>query len=347
MATIVDVARLAGVGTTTVTKVLGERRHVSPATRRRVLEAIASLDYHPSQAGRILRTGVTRVLGIITAPPSTHPFTYAFFPYLLEGVGDCAAANGYDVLWITADSLRRQPSPYAALFKSRRVDGLIDAWLWLGESRIGHLHQAGHAFVLIGHPDDESLPHVDAANRDGGAQVGRAFTTRQYGPVAYIGVLEAPASRDRLEGLCRALAEAGQTIRPEHVALLERERSHLGQEYLGYTTMRRWIEQRHVPRAVLAYTDQIGWGVMRACREIGLRVPQDVAIVGFDDEPASQHLLPPLASVAQPIRDLGYVAVEMLLGLMAGSQPEPAARVLPTLLIERESLGPAPHHASP
>ena len=81
---------------------------------------------------------------------------------------------------------------------------------------------------------------------------------------------------------------------------------------------------------------------MRACRESGLNVPGEVAVVGFDDEPASQHLQPPLASVAQSIRDLGYQATEMLLGLMAGSPLELPTRVLPTALVERESLGPAP-----
>src|SRR6267142_1155804 len=121
MATIVDVARLAGVGTTTVTKVLADRPHVSQATRRRVLDAIAALDYHPSAAGRMLRTGVTHVLGVITPPPAAHPFAHTFFAYVLEGIGECAAKHGYDVLWITTGAAR----PYSALFKARRVDGLI------------------------------------------------------------------------------------------------------------------------------------------------------------------------------------------------------------------------------
>jgi DNA-binding LacI/PurR family transcriptional regulator len=341
----VDVARLAGVGTTTVTKVIRERRHVSAATRLRVLEAIAALDYHPSEVGRSLRTGVTRVIGVITAPPSTHPLTYAFFPYLLEGIGERAAASDYDVLWITAGSLRRQTSPYASLFKNCRVDGIIDAWLWLGQSRVSHPPASGHPVIVIGHPDDAHVPHVDAANRDGASQVGHAFLIRKYHPVAYVGFRESPASRDRLQGLRQALTEAGQEIHSQHVTLFEREQSYLRQEHLGYVCMRNWIEQQAVPRAILAYTDQIGWGIMRACRESGLSVPEDVAVVGFDDEPASQHLQPPLASVAQPIRDLGYQAAEMLLQLLDGSPLDVPTRVLPTVLVERESLSPAPQQA--
>jgi LacI family transcriptional regulator len=337
--TIVDVARLAGVGTTTVTKVLGGRRHVSAATRQRVLEAIAHLDYHPSHVGRSLRTGITRVIGVITAPPSTHPLTYAFFPSLLEGIGECAAEHGYDILWITTDSLRDERRSYEALFKSRRIDGLIDSWPWVGESRAGRVPASGHPFVLVGHPDDASVPHVDCANRDGGWQAGRAFVARGYDAIAYVGFREAPASRDRLAGLDRALAEHGRAIRPSHLALLERGQARLGHEQVGYTAMRQWIETGDVPRAVLAYTDRIAYGILRACREHRLDVPRDVAVIGFDDEPSSQHVQPPLASVAQPTCELGYEAAAMLIALLAGRAVDPPERVLPTQLVERESLG--------
>ena len=346
MVTIVDVARVAGVGTTTVTKVLGGRRHVSAATRQRVLDAIALLDYHPSQVGRSLRTGVTHVIGVITAPPSTHPLTYAFFPSLLEGIGECAAEHGYDILWITTDSLRDERRPYEALFKSRRIDGLIDSWPWLGQSRVGRVPAPGHPVVLVGHPDDTSIPHVDCANRDGGWQAGRAFVAHGYASIAYVGFREAPASHDRLAGLRRALAEDGRAIRPAHLALLERAQAQVGHEHLGYTTMHHWIKSGDIPRAVLAYTDRIAYGIIRACREHGLDVPRDVAVIGFDDEPSSQHVQPPLASVAQPTRELGYAAADMLIGLLAGRPADPPARVLPMRLIERESLGAGPHDAS-
>src|ERR1700687_1949409 len=117
--TIADVARLAGVGPTPVTKVLTGRKYVSEPTLQRVHAAITALDYHPSAAGRMLRTGVTHVLGVITPPPTSQPFTqFAFFPRVLDGIGECAAAHGYDVLWITGESIGDgdESRSYAALF---------------------------------------------------------------------------------------------------------------------------------------------------------------------------------------------------------------------------------------
>src|SRR5713226_4143426 len=220
-ATIADVARLAGVGTTTVTKMLSGRKYVSEVTRQRIHAAIAALDYQPSAAGRMLRTGVTHVLGVITPPADAQPFThYSSFARVLDGIGEVAAAQGYDLLWITGAT--DAVGSYAALFKSKRVDGLIDLYIHPHDPRIDGLTASGYPFVLIGNPEDESLPHVTAAHHDGGMLAGRAFTRRGYAPVGYIGLADSPASRGRFSGLQSALAEVGQTILPEHIGLVER-----------------------------------------------------------------------------------------------------------------------------
>lgn len=335
-----DVARLAGVGTTTVTKVLADRPHVSPAARKRVLDAIDALDYHPSAAGRMLRTGVAHVLGVITPPPSSHPFAQTFFPYVLEGIGECAAERGYDILWITANGFREAHRPYSALFKTKRVDGVIDIHTDVRDPGLEMLRAGGHPFVLVGHPEDTSLPHVDVANHDAGLTVGRAFLMRGYASVGFIGVAGSPASLDRLAGLRLALAEVGLAIRPNHLAMVERADQAHGLEAFGHDAVRAWIERGCPPRAVLTSTDRIAYGAMRACGQAGLRIPDDFAIVGFDDEPMSAHLDPPLASVEQPVHRLGYEAAGLLLRILAGDPPDPPVHVLPTRLIERASLGP-------
>jgi DNA-binding LacI/PurR family transcriptional regulator len=339
MATIVDVARLAGVGTTTVTKVLTDHPHVSQATRKRVLDAIAALDYHPSAAGRMLRTGVAHVLGVITPPPSTHPFAHTFFPYVLEGIGECAAEHEYDILWITANGFREAQRPYSALFKTKRVDGVIDIHTDVRDPGLELLRAGGHPFVLVGHPEDTSLPHVDVANHDAGLTVGRAFLARRYASVGFLGVAGSPASLDRLAGLRLALAEVGLAIRPNHVVMLKRDDQTQGLEAFGRDATRTWIERGCAPRAVLTSTDRIAYGLMRACHLAGLRLPDDLAVVGFDDEPMSAHLDPPLASVEQPVHRLGYEAAGFLLRILAGDPPDPPVHVLPTRLIERASLG--------
>jgi LacI family transcriptional regulator len=189
------------------------------------------------------------------------------------------------------------------------------------------------------------MPHVDVANRDGGYQVGHAFAVRGYHRLAFVGYAEAPAAHDRLAGLRRAALEAGLELDPKHVVLVSRTKAAVWQEDLGHSVMRAWIEQGNLPRAIMTYTDQMSYGVMRACREAGLRVPEDVALVGCDDEPSSRHLQPPLASLAQPSRELGYAAADMLISMLVGSLTKPSQCLLPMRLIERASIGPAPHAA--
>ena len=122
------------------------------------------------------------------------------------------------------------------------------------------------------------------------------FLRRGYGSVGFIGIKDQPASVDRLAGLQRSLAEIGRAMLPHHQVLIrhERERS-LGLEAFGAQTVHAWMAQGQPPRAVLTYTDTVAYGVLRACREVGLRVPEDLALVGFDDEAPSRYLDPPLA----------------------------------------------------
>src|SRR5579859_710917 len=341
--TVVDVARLAGVGTTTVSRVMAGQPQVSDGVRRRVLGAVHALGYRPSAAGRSLRTGKTHVLGVVMPSPSLHPLDFAFYPHVLQGIVACAAERGYDILWITDGKSGEDVRPRADAFKSKRIDGLIDVCIFVGDPRIQELRTSGQPFVLIGRPDDTSLPHVDVANRDAALNIGREFLRRGYSSVGFLGIKDQPASLDRLTGLQRALAEVGRAMLPHHQVLIrhERERS-LGLEAFGAQTVHAWMAQGEPPRAVLTCTDTVAYGVLRACREVGLRVPQDLALVGFDDESPSQYLDPPLASVQQPLHELGYEAAVLLLDLIAGKIRQPAEMVLPARLIQRASLGDAP-----
>lgn len=341
--TVADVARLASVGTTTVSRVMAGQPQVSDDARGRVLAAVRALGYRPSAAGRMLRTGKTHVLGVVMPPPSMHPLQSAFYPQVLQGIAACAAEHGYDVLWITNDDARSAAIPYVDVFRSKRVDGLVDVCIFVGDPRIQALRASGQPFVLIGRPDDTSLPHVDVANRQAALQVGREFLRRGYGNVGFIGIKDQPASLDRLAGLQRALAEVGRAMLPRHQVLIRHEQERrLGLEEFGAQTVHAWMKHGQPPRAVLTFTDTLAYGVLRACRDLGLRVPDDLALVGFDDEPASRYFDPPLASVEQPLHELGYEAASLLLGLLSGEIRQPVERVLPARLIPRASLGDAP-----
>lgn len=361
MVTIRDVAQRAGVGTTTVTKVLADRPKVASRTRQRVLQAIEELDYQPNAAGRALRSSTVRTIGVITPTPRATSFSRGyggFVPAVFGGVGDWACQHGYDVLWITAASTSGLRPSYADLYKSARVAGLIDAVIDLKDPRVAALKDSQCPFVLIGNPDDDTLLSVDAANLDAGETVAQAFVKRNYSPVAYIGMLNSPASRDRLAGLRSGMAAAGHALQPDLVALGEgpKEPDQTGGpddpydepadgiawlpwiENFGYSAARKWLSRRTRPRAIFAFADGFAVGAMRACQDANLDVPEHVAIVGFGDEAACRWLQPSLASVRQPAHALGYRGAALLEEAIS-EKPAERRVVLTTRLIERASLG--------
>jgi DNA-binding LacI/PurR family transcriptional regulator len=219
------------------------------------------------------------------------------------------------------------------------VDGLIDLYIHPRDPRVSGLSASGQPFVLIGIPDDESLPHVTAGHFEGGFQAGRAFVRRGYSPVGYIGLADSPASWGRLAGLSAALEQVGQSILPPYLGLGDRAGQLPNYEELGWSTMRSWLKHGTVPRALLTAWDAIAYGALQACRESGCRVPDELAIIGFDDEPPSRLLTPALATVQFSLRELGGAAATLLLQLMEGTAPDPPRFVVPTTLVERASLG--------
>jgi len=379
MSTIVDVARLAGVGTTTVTKVLANRPHVHAATRQRVLDAVVALDYYPNSAGQTLRSSAPRVIGVVTPAAQTDPFSYGFFPVVFGGIGEWAAEQEYDVLWITATSKNGTRPSYTALYKSRRVAGIIDLCINIADPRIDALKVSGCPFVLIGNPDDPALPSVDSDNEAAGRAVAAAFLERGYTSAGFIGAANSPAARDRLEGFRATFAAAGYPLALCHTALgepppldplrgilpdgaitpgpgsearndpdnpldlLDAETGRLAwapwPEEFGYQAMCGWIISGDRPRAIFTFADDYAVGALRACQEAALRVPEDVAFVGFGDEAGGRWLRPPLATVRQSTHELGYRAGALLLQLIAGTIPPDLRVMVPTRLIVRESLG--------
>lgn len=204
------------------------------------------------------------------------------------------------------------------------------------------LRAGGHPFVRVGHPEDTSLTHVDVANHDAGLTVGRAFLARRYASVGFLGVAGSPLRWIVWPGsgwLWRRSVWPS-VLRPDHVLMFKRDDQTQGLEAFGHDATQTWIERGCAPRAMLTSTDRIAYGMMRACHLAGLRLPDDLAVVGFDDEPMSAHLDPPLASVEQPVHRLGYEAAGFLLRILAGDPPDPPVHVLPTRLIERASLSP-------
>lgn len=327
--TIKDVAARAGASVGTVSAVINRGDSVAEHTRQRVLKAIQELSYKPNNTARSLRHPRVSSIGLILPDLQN-----AFFSSVAEGVQLTAEEN--DVLLVLCITWARaeREQYYAQTLQTARLDGVI----YLSGSGIPSpnlLHLAKSRQILF---VDESLPGVDipfisAENRSGARAVAAHVLAQGHKCVAIIG---GPprlwTSEQRLSGYREALASAG--LDPDRAPMLagsydEESGYRLARELLG--NARRRIT------ALLCANDLMAIGAMKYCREAGLRVPADVSIAGFDDIPASSLIDPPLTTVAQPGRDMGRAAAQLLLHQIKGAA-RPSVTDFPTTLCLRSSV---------
>ncbi|BDG62356.1 LacI family DNA-binding transcriptional regulator [Caldinitratiruptor microaerophilus] len=329
-ATIRDVARAAGVSQSTVSRALNGSGYVSPATRARVLAAAAQLHFRPSHVARSLVSKATHTLGLLL-PDITNPF----FPAIARGVEDAAARAGYAVILCNTDRDPAHEEHYLAILRQRQVDGLV---LIASSAAVGHrIARADFpAVVFVDRvPPGAEADAVVVDNREGVRTATRHLLGLGHRRIAFVGgSAGSGTSEDRLAGYLAALAEAGLNPDPGHIRA--GDFTYDG----GYAAGRALLGSPDRPTAVVAANDLMAIGVLRAAAELGLRVPDDVAVVGYDDIPLAGMLNPPLTTVAQPTYEMGERAARMLLERLAGkAPPEPRRVVLPARLVVRRSCG--------
>jgi len=330
--TIADVARRAGVSTSTVSYVMNDRNRVSPETRRRVLKAIEELGYQPSNAARVLATRHVSSIGILVPLSPEAVFADPFFAELLRGIGRATQRHGYTMVL----SMVEEADLYGAgvrLLRSRRADGLLVIDPRQAHTQIPPLVGEGRPVVVIGRQDYPGVVWADVDNFRGGYDAARHLV--RVRPSGDIAVISGPrghrSAEDRLAGYRAALEEAG--IAWDRVCLVYGDFS----EKSGYERMRELLG-RGRPERVLVANDLMAIGAYQAIGEAGLSIPDDVAVVGFDDIAFGRYLNPPLTTVRQPTAVLGETAGEMLAScLRHEAVPEPVT--LSVELVVRRSCG--------
>ncbi|MFJ8750925.1 LacI family DNA-binding transcriptional regulator [Streptomyces sp. NPDC102441] len=331
---MLDVARRAGVTKQTVSNVVRGRQVVSPATRAKVEAAIAELGYTPNMVARSLATGTTMTVGFIV-PTIAHPF----YSEVVEEVEDLLEANDYHLLLATTHGDEARALRQLAGLSSRSVDALLVAGDFdLGEY-VTPLREQGIPVALCAWEVDppDSLPVVTIDYEKAGHLAGRHLRELGHDRVAVIADL--PAHRIRVGGVRRALAADGMSVPEDWVFSAPEASTESGYE----------AGERAVPllrsagiTAVFASTDAIALGVMQALRDHGLRIPQDVSVVGIDDIPQSAHAHPSLTTVALPKRQMAREATGLLLRRIAQPQPDvPSLTLLHPEVVIRASSGPA------
>ncbi len=332
MVTLEEIARLSGASRSTVSRVVNNDPHVSEKTRTRVMEVVRKLNYQPNVIARSLAAGRTHVLGVIIPKRVMELFSDPYFPILLQGVSTACNSFNYAVtLWLAdpEDELRF----IAKVLNNGLLDGVIVSSMVLADPLITALDASALPFVLVGrHPSAPAVSYVDVDNISSAqAAVEHLFKLGRRRIATITGMLETIAGVDRLRGYEIALREHDLPALPELI------QDGGFTEEGGAAAMRQLLPFH--PDAVFVASDTMAVGVLRVLREAGLRVPQDIALVGFDDTPAAAHAEPPLTTMKQSIAVLGEMAVETLLHSIEHPDSGPRRIILPTQLIVRESCG--------
>lgn len=336
--TLEEVAARAGVGRGTVSRVINGSPRVSERTRAAVEEAVAELGYVPNTAARALAANRTDSIAVVVPEPESRFFAEPYFSDIIHGVGAALAETDMQLLLTFAggDRERRRLAQYLA---AHRVDGVLLVSVHADDPLPDLLEQLDIPAVISGRRSaDETLASVDSDNFAGARAAVDHLVARGRRTIATItGRLDVYGAQRRLDGYRDALAEAGHQV--DEALIVQGDFTEEG----GRRAMAELLERAPALDAVFAGSDVMAAGARQVLRTAGRRIPDDVALVGFDDSAIARHMDPPLTSVRQPIAEMGRTMTDVLLSEIADDRPAAARRlyrpqiILPTELVERAS----------
>ncbi len=335
---IYDIARKAGVSRSTVSRVLNGEGYVSDKTRQKVLAVIEAENFTPNPAARTLVTNRSEVIGIvipdslknILATENSH-----YYSTLLQGITEESHQRDYATLLWVGHASETETTYYQRILRNRLMGGLLIVASVAGSSfLVKQLIRNQTPFVQIGRPMEflEQINYVGVDNVKAAEQAVKHLLSlgrRRVGTIT--GTPDNADSQDRVEGYRQALRSMGFAIEDDLIA-----EGGFSKDW-GYTGMKKLL--RHNVDAVFAASDLIAVGALQAIQEIGLKVPEDIALVGFDDLPLATQVTPNLTTIRQPIAQIAAKAAQLLLDLIEGRVSGPLQVLLPTQLIIRESCG--------
>lgn len=327
-ATIGDVARMAGVGRGTVSRVLNDHPNVDPATRARVRAAIDALDFVPSIAARRLSLGRTQSIAVVV-PFLTRPSVIE----RLRGIEACLAEAGLDMIVMNVETRERRDVILRDIARPERIDGLILVSIAPHDDELERIQATGLPLVLVD-AHHRAAPRVVTDDVGGGRMAADHLLALGHRRIGFVGDIPRPgfgfaSSRLRLRGVEQALRREGLTMRAGHVGLAEHSRSN------ARASSEAILAPRARPSAVVAASDTEALGVLAAASGLGLEVPGDLSVIGYDDIEAAGFV--GLTTVHQPLEETGQRAVRRLLDLIEGRSATPLREVLALSLVERRT----------
>ncbi|MGA2866398.1 MAG: LacI family DNA-binding transcriptional regulator [Verrucomicrobiota bacterium] len=328
--TIKEVAAEAGVSTATVSRVLAGLDGVAEEVRDRVSGAVAKLDYHPNRLARGLRLGHRKVIGMII-PDLQNPF----FTGVVHGVEAELYSAGYTLLLGHSDGLAEREKEQLRILRGEGVAGLVFIPGNLPRANYESIRTWKIPVVAVDRsPGELEVDLVCSNNREGTRQAVNHLLSLGYKEIALLNGPEGiNVTQERLGGYQDALRSAGVAVRESFV--IHSDFRQVG----GYAAMARFLDLAKPPRAVVVANNLMTLGALQAIHERGIRIPEELAVVCFDDMPWATSLRPPLTAVAQPAEELGRTAAQLLLERLKDPKRLVRQVVLPTRLMVRASCG--------
>lgn len=328
--TIREVAEHANVSITTVSHVINKTRFVSDELRERVISAMIDLDYQPNMLARSLRRGKTHTIGMII-PNGVNPF----FAEVARGIEDTGFGQKYSVIICNSDGDLDKELLYTNVLTEKQVDGIIFVAAGVSTEHINVLQERKVPVVIV----DRQIPDVSVDSVLSDNACGGWLATSHLIKLGHrrIGCIMGPSdltpSAERVNGYRKALKNIGVVI--DETLILKGNFDYQS----GYQMARKLLQLRDTPSAIFACNDLMAVGVICAASEIGLEVPRDVSVVGFDDVSLASFTHPPLTTIAQPKYEMGVLATEMLIQRILSSEIPLRNELLDTKLVIRKSTG--------
>jgi LacI family transcriptional regulator len=328
--TIQDVAEIAGVSVSTVSRVLNDKDDVAPETYEKVQKVIAELSYTSSLAAKSMRSRKTNVIGLIM--PDVEG---SFAIQVMRGINRAIMELGYDLIVYTGGDVKKKSSAdreqrYVSLLNSSITDGVI-----VVTPAATSFSTASPVVVVDPNNVSPDCPAVIAANRAGALVAMEYLISLGHRRIGFIGGRpELQSAVQRLQGYKDGLRQTGIPLDPELIQAGDYSTE------TGMICAQKLLNLSDPPTAIFAANDQSAIGVIKAAQEAGLRVPDDLSLVGFDNIPEAVYINPGLTTVDQSIDKMGYVATEMLVSLIQGESLDSNLYKMPTHLIIRDSCRP-------
>lgn len=334
--TIKDVAKLAGVAPSTVSRVIANNPRISEATKKRVKEKMAELGYHPNFNARSLASQNSQAIGVVMPSSGDKALQNPFFPEVIRGISTKAHENQYALFLTTGNSENEIYDGVVGVVEGGRVDGIVLLYSRVDDHIMGYLKDKSFPFVVIGKPYryQEEITHVDNDNFKAAQMATDHLINQKHERIGFVGGnLDLVVTVDRLLGYEKAVRQAGFSYKNEYV---------VHGEFLeegGREAINELMSLKKPPTGLVVTDDLMALGILNTIGEMGVNVPGDISIVSFNNVLLAELSTPSLTSVDIDIFSLGYKAADCLIEKIKMPEIKPKRVTVPYRLVERNSCG--------